>query len=112
MFVVIYRWHVALSQETDFQRAWSRITSLYVERWKSGGSALFRAEDGTWVGIARWQSREARARASAAGTLDPEASAVMRTAIIDRLPDIELECIDDQWVFPIPPGSDVSAIGS
>jgi hypothetical protein len=102
MFVAIYRWLLKPGLEADFQRAWSRITSLYVERWGSAGSALFKRDDGVWVGIARWPSREARARAFEAAPVDPEASALMRSAIATTLPGEELDCVEDQWVPPAP----------
>ena len=98
MFVAIYRWHLKPGLEADFQQAWSRITALYVERWGSAGSALFKRDDGVWVGIARWPSREARTRAFEAAPVDPEASEHMRSAIVATLPDEELECVEDQWV--------------
>ncbi len=102
MFVAIYRWKVAPGLEERFERAWSTITSMYIEQWRSGGSALLRAHDGMYVGIARWQNREARARAFEAGPINSEASAELRAAVLTTFEDLELECIDDQWVFPMP----------
>ncbi len=31
-----------------------------------------------------------------------EASAELRAAFLTRFGDLELECIDDQWIFPMP----------
>jgi len=105
MFVAIYRWRVHPELQDAFVAAWSHITSLYRERYDSGGSSLFRDRDGTFVGIARWQNRAARERAFAAGPMDPARSAIMRAATIEMLPDMELDLVDDQWVFPMPPAS-------
>jgi len=105
VFVAIYRWRVKPDREAEFQRGWSAITARYVERFASGGSALFRGADGIWFGIARWQSREARAAAFAIGVNEPAFSAMMREAVLETLPDFELDCVDDQWVFPMPNGA-------
>ncbi len=63
---------------------------------------MFRAHDGVYVGIARWQNREARARAFRGGPIDSEASAELLAAVLTTFGNLELECIDDQWIFPMP----------
>lgn len=97
MFVAIYRWRLHPGQEEVFREGWRRITELACGRCGSGGSALFRDRDGTWVAIARWPSREARERCFAGGSLDAEASALMRAATAAKLPDLELEGDTDLW---------------
>jgi len=56
MFVAIYRWKVVPELEERFECAWSRITSMYTDQWRSDGSALFGAHDCVYVGMARWQT--------------------------------------------------------
>lgn len=97
MFVAVYRWRLQPGREEQFRQGWRRITDLARERCGSGGSCLFRAADGTWVAIARWPDRAARAACFEKGSLDPEASALMNEAIVERLADLELEAVDDAW---------------
>ncbi len=101
MFVAIYRWRLKPGHEERFRSGWARITDLARERCGSGGSSLFDAGDGTWVAIARWPDRAARERCFAAGPLDIAATAQMRAAILEALPDLELDSVDDRWTgFP------------
>jgi hypothetical protein len=102
MFVAVYRWRLDPAREDAFREGWARITRLARERCGSGGSALFRAADGTWVAIARWPTRGDRERCFAAGSLDPEATATMRSAVVETFPDLELEAVDDLWAVPRP----------
>ncbi len=97
MFVAIYRWQLHPGQEEAFREGWRRVTELARCHCGSGGSALFRDGDGTWVAIARWASREARERCFAGGPLDAGASAQMLAATVGRLPDIELDGDTDLW---------------
>jgi heme-degrading monooxygenase HmoA len=62
MFVVIYCWRLKPGREDEFIRQWSLGTSRIREQCGSGGSALFRSDDGTYVAVARWPDREARDR--------------------------------------------------
>jgi hypothetical protein len=97
MFVAVYRWRLKPGMDEQFCRGWRRITDLVRERCGSGGSCLFRAADGTWVAIARWPDRAARTTCFEKGSLDPEASALMREAVAERFEDLELEAVDDRW---------------
>jgi heme-degrading monooxygenase HmoA len=102
MFVAVYRWRLKPGLEEQFREAWHRTTMLARERCGSLGSALFRAQDGSWVAIARWPDREARTRCFERGPLDAEAHQRMREAILEKSEDLELESSDDLWVFPEP----------
>jgi heme-degrading monooxygenase HmoA len=97
MFVALYRWRLKPSEDENFRRGWQRVTELARERCGSLGSALFRSADGTWVAIARWPSRSARDACFAKGVLDEEAARLMREAVEERLPDLELESVLDLW---------------
>lgn len=99
MFVAIYRWRLKPGLEEQFREGWRRITLLAREQCGSLGSALFQAQDGSWVAIARWQDRDARTRCFERGALDPTASQSMREAVLERLEDLELESADDLWVL-------------
>ena len=99
MFVAIYRWRLDPEREQDFVAHWQRIT-LDGLAGGSGGSSLFRDAQGTWVAIARWPSREARDRFF--GALDGSADDALmsqraRLAVIERLPDEELDSVMDCW---------------
>lgn len=65
MIVYFFRWRVRPDREHDFRSSWAEVTrALRAEG--SEGSALFRAKDGTWCGIARWPDATTRERAMAA----------------------------------------------
>ncbi len=99
MFVVIYRWRLHPELEQDFIANWQQITELGVAVG-SGGSSLFKDADGCWVAIARWPSCDARERAFAGLTsesLDPAMRERASQAVIERLPDQELESVLDLW---------------
>ena len=100
MFVVMYRWRLKSGKEESFREGWERITRLAYARCGSAGSALLTGDDGVWCAVARWPSREAR-EACFAQALDDEASAMMREAVAERLPDIEMDMVLDLWGAPI-----------
>jgi heme-degrading monooxygenase HmoA len=97
MFVVMYRWRLKPGQERAFADAWARITVLARERCGSDGSALLKADDGTWCAIARWPNRAARTACFDNGPLDADAGQTMRDATAERLPDVEMEMVTDLW---------------
>ena len=99
MFVAIYRWRLHPQREQDFVANWQRIT-LGGLACGSGGSSLFRNAQGIWVAIARWPSRAARDRffRELDGSSDEsEMSKRARLAVIERLPDEELDSVLDCW---------------
>ncbi len=51
MFAVLYRWRVRPGATEQFRDAWRRGTIAIQERFKSGGSRLHRAADGTWIAL-------------------------------------------------------------
>lgn len=99
-FAVLYRWRLHEGAEQSFVQAWSRISErLLVERG-SLGSRLHRGPDGWWYSYAQWPSAEARDRAFAAGSVDPQAGQQMREAIAESLPELVLESVSDFMVLP------------
>ena len=98
MFLVIYRWRLRTGFEEQFARAWRTITDLAIHHCGSGGSCLSQGTDGTWVAIARWESREARTRCFERDLVSAEVRQRMEEAIAETLPPLELTVIDDRWV--------------
>lgn len=103
MFVAIYRWRLHPQREHDFVSNWQRIT-LNGLAGGSGGSSLFRNAQGIWVAIACWPSREARDkffRELGGSGEESEMSRRAHLAVIERLPDEELDSVLDCWApFP------------
>jgi len=96
--VVLYRWRLHPGMEASFVESWSRLTEL-LRHAGSLGSRLHRGNDGIWYGYAQWPSAETRQRAFSQA-LDPAASAHMRAAIAETLPEILLEPVADFLVLP------------
>jgi heme-degrading monooxygenase HmoA len=96
MFIVIYRWRLRAGSEEQFARAWRTITDLAIDHCGSGGSCLSQGTDGLWIAIARWESREARARCFARDLVSAEVRQRMEVAIEET--PLELTVIDDRWV--------------
>ena len=103
-FTILYRWRLRQGMEQSFIAAWSRRTRQLRAEHGSLGSRLHRGSDGVWYSYAQWPSAEARERAFAAGSSDPEASRQMREATAEALPDVVLESVADFLVLPPQPG--------
>jgi quinol monooxygenase YgiN len=97
--VVLYRWRLHPGSEASFTDAWSRITESLRRQAGSQGSRLHRGNDGLWYGYAQWPDDTARQRAFAQ-PLDPEASAQMRAAVAESLPEVLLVPVADFLVLP------------
>ncbi len=85
--------------EASFVESWSRVTELLRRRASSLGSRLHRGNDGIWYGYAQWPNAEATAARVFPATR-PRASAQMRAAIAESLPEILLEPVADYLVLP------------
>ena len=99
-FAVIYRWRLHEGTEQAFAASWLRVSERLLAERGSLGSRLHRGPDGVWYSYAQWPSAEARDKAFAAGPADPAASAQMRAAIAETLPEIVLEPVADCMVLP------------
>jgi hypothetical protein len=97
-FTVLYRWRLHDGQEQSFVDAWSRLTKLLKSQREALGSRLHRGSDGIWYAYAQWPTAQARELAFAAGSVDPQASASMRSAIAEALPEVILEVVEDHLV--------------
>jgi hypothetical protein len=93
-FIVLYRWRLHTGAEDAFVQGWSRITELLRSRG-SLGSRLHRGSDGVWYGYAQWPSAQVRRDVIALGPLDEAASARMKSAIAESLPEITLDARAD-----------------
>jgi catechol 2,3-dioxygenase-like lactoylglutathione lyase family enzyme len=94
-FAVIYRWRLEPNLVDDFCLAWEEMTHL-IRAYRGGlGSRLHRLADGSYLAYAQWPSRRAWLESGKRGSLNQEVSARMHAAVVERLPDIELEaCLD------------------
>jgi heme-degrading monooxygenase HmoA len=99
-FVVLYRWRLHEGAEESFASAWSQVSERLLAERGSLGSRLHRGPDGLWCSYAQWPSAQARERAFALGSVDPQAARRMAEAIAESLPEIVLESVADFVVLP------------
>jgi len=85
--------------EDAFIQGWSRITELLRSRG-SLGSRLHRGSDGMWYSYAQWPSAQARKDIFALGSLDDAASAQMKSAVAESLPEVVLSPVAD-YIVPL-----------
>jgi len=97
-FAVIYRWRVDPSKEDQFIAAWEEITRAIRDFGGGLGSRLHKASDGTWLAYAQWPDREKWEHAGTGTERMSEAMQLLRDAIEERLPHIELEPVADYLV--------------
>lgn len=97
MFVAVYRMRLKPGSEEQYARDWSEVTRVAIDHYGSGGSALFKGDDGVWTAIARWPDREARRRFFERTDFDAEQRARQQDAISERLPTLELDGVIDLW---------------
>lgn len=93
-FIVLYRWRLIPGTEPTFVEGWSRISELLRLRG-SLGSRLHRGSDGVWYSYAQWPDAKTREDAFALGSADASASAMMESAVAERLPEIVLDPVAD-----------------
>lgn len=100
MFCVIYRWRIKPELEKQFIENWAAVTRFYIENRGGWGSRLHRGEDGLFYAYAQWKSSEAREKAFQNFPEMPE-RAKMREAILESLPEIRLEVVEDLLQLPV-----------
>lgn len=88
MIVYFFRWRLHSGAEERFRQGWSEMTRGLLEQG-SQGSALFRAHDGSWCGIARWPDKAVRDAAQSGPEL-ASARALMADAIEEVVEVLEL----------------------
>lgn len=101
MFVAIYRWRVKSEMESAFIRAWHDRTVKIRTHQGSYGSRLHRESDGTLCSIALWPSKEAWEAADPSLPDDEADAATFRNAVVERLPTLTMEMINDLWSLPV-----------
>lgn len=94
MFCVIYRWRIKPELEQQFIANWAAVTRFYIEHRSGWGSRLHRGEDGLFYAYAQWKSAEDREKAFQ-NVPDMPAREKMREAVLETLPEIVLESIED-----------------
>jgi hypothetical protein len=97
-FCVIYRARVHPDKEAKYIAAWSTLTSLIRAQRGGLGSRLHKGTDGIWYAYAQWESAQARSDAFALPSVHSSAQADMKDCIIEFLPEIPLEPVEDQLV--------------
>lgn len=94
MLVVLYRWRVNPSMESQFLENWRVITEHYVENCGGLGSRLHRGSDGIHYGYAQWPNLETKERA----VLDVRmelARLHMKDAVTETFAETYLELVAD-----------------
>ncbi len=96
MFVAVYRYRLKPGTEEQFAKDWAEVTWRGITEGKSLGSTLGKAQDGSWVAIARWQTKQ---RDDWFASIPVEgARACMRAAIETWIDDLEVEIVNDMSV--------------
>ncbi|MBI1406960.1 MAG: hypothetical protein GC145_12640 [Caulobacter sp.] len=104
MFVAIYRMKIRPGHEEQYARDWAAATQVAIDDFGSGGSSLFRDQNGDFVAIARWRSREDRQAFFDRPQTDLAAFERRKAAVLESLPTIELDSVEDLWTaFPLNP---------
>ncbi len=97
MFVAVYRYRLKPGAETQFASDWAEVTRRGIEEGRSLGSTLGKAQDGSWVAIARWNTKQQRDDWFASIPVDG-ARARMRAAIENWIDDLEVEVVENMSV--------------
>lgn len=98
-FCVLYRFRIKPDMEDQFVESWSAVTIALRDKRGGLGSRLHKGPDGLWYAYAQWPSAEARKVAFEGEPADAKASARMREAIEESLPDIVLDPVADHLIL-------------
>lgn len=60
MFCVLYRFRVRRGQDARFVRAWSRVTTAFIDSCGALGSRLHQANENEYIAYAQWPSNRVR----------------------------------------------------
>lgn len=94
MFIAVYRYRLKPGTEAQFHKDWAEVTQRGITDGKSLGSTLGKAQDGSWVAIARWPTKQQRDDWFASIPVDG-ARARIRAAIETWIEEIEVEVVED-----------------
>jgi len=98
MFIAVYRFTLKPGTAEQYRRDWAAVTEDGIAKGGSFGSSLGQAQDGSWVAVARWPSKQKREDWPAQSKRIIETVARMRQAIERRFDDLEVEIVDDLTV--------------
>ncbi len=100
MFTVIYNWKVNPNLELEFLRVW-RARTLKIRKFLgSFGSRLYKGENGTYVAIALWPSREQWLSLETPLPDDGEDAKIFAKSVVENLGTQTLTMVDDLWDYP------------
>lgn len=112
MFAVIYRGYLKPGAEAVYQEAWHVVASYFVEHCGALGSVLHKTDDNLWVAYSRWPSKAVRDAAWPGANATNQtlpmniatSIAIIKDCLIqeNKLPDIEMEVIDDTLLDKVP----------
>ena len=94
-FVAIYRWRLDSEKVDQFLKAWADVTRGIKSQRGGLGSKIHREDDGTYIAYAQWPSREAWTESSQLPSVDPAASKLMADAVLETLPSLYLDPLED-----------------
>lgn len=94
MFIAVYRYRLKPDAEAQFARDWAEVTRRGITEGKSLGSTLGKAQDGTWVAIARWPTKRQRDDWFNSIPIDGARTRI-RAAIETWIEEIEVEVVED-----------------
>lgn len=108
MFAVIYQGYVKSGRESDYQKAWRKVATYFIEERGALGSCLHKGESGLWVAYSRWPDRETRdASWPKEDKVNSEFPKDVQQAILSikdclesQLPEISMEVVDDLFSDP------------
>lgn len=100
MFLVIYRWRIVAGRDAQFRVAWRRLTDDIFAVRGSYGSRLAQTDDGSYVGIAAWPSREAWAATDPPLPNEEQMMASLRESIASSEPPETMTSLDGFWRIP------------
>src|SRR5271165_2862686 len=100
VFTVIYRWRVKPDRQAEFRLVWHRRTERIRRERGSYGSRLHQEPYGAYCAIALWPSRRLWEATEPPLTDDAEDAATFRATILEALPTLTMEAVDDLWDPP------------
>lgn len=96
-FVAIYRWRVHERRDAQFRQAWPQLTENIHTLRGSRGSRLHRDENGIYVAIALWPSRDLWEATTPELSDEGQWMGLLRESIAESFPFQLLTVVEDLW---------------
>lgn len=96
-FAAIYRWRVKPGHEEACRESWRKLTVAIQKKFRTGGSRLHRADDGSFVAYAIWPDRETYDASRTAPSADADAASAFRDTIDGAVETTKVDVLDDLW---------------